>query len=103
MRKLTMKTNSEIIAMSRAAQKDSFYMVKETCPEIDKANDEFIEIVKKCTVSLRDALTEKCEECLDLSDKISDLEKQVEKQSDEISELIEQIKQLEAQLASVDV
>lgn len=88
--------------MSRAAQKDSFYMVKETCPEIDRANDAFIEVVKKCTVALRDALTEKCDEALDLSDKISDLEKQVEKQADEISELLTQIKELEEQLASVD-
>lgn len=97
-----MRTNTEIIAMSRAAQKDSFYMVKETCPEIDRANDAFIEVVKKCTVALRDALTEKCDEALDLSDKISDLEKQVEKQADEISELLTQIKELEEQLASVD-
>ena len=89
--------------MSRAAQKDSFYAVKETCPEIDRANDEFIEVVKKCTVALRDALTEKCEETLDLTDRIADLEKKVDKQTDEIAELLEQIKELEAQLASVDV
>ena len=88
--------------MSRAAQKESFYMVKETCPEVDKANDAFLEVVKKCTSSLRDALTEKCEECIDLSDKISDLEKQVENQADEISDLLTQIKDLEEQLSSVD-
>lgn len=88
--------------MRLAAQKDSFYAVKETCPEIDRANDAFIEVVKKCTVALRDALTEKCEEALDLTDQIADLEKQVDKQTDEIAELLEQIKELEAQLASVD-
>lgn len=89
--------------MSRAAQKDSFYAVKETCPEIDRANDAFINVVKKCTVALRDALTEKCEETLELTDQIADLEKKVDKQTDEIAELLEQIKELEAQLASVDV
>jgi septal ring factor EnvC (AmiA/AmiB activator) len=98
-----MRINTEIIAMSRAAQKDSFYAVKETCPEIDRANDAFINVVKKCTVALRDALTEKCEETLELTDQIADLEKKVDKQTDEIAELLEQIKELEAQLASVDV
>ena len=87
--------------MSRAAQKDSFYAVKETCPEIDRANDAFIEVVKKCTVALRDALTEKCEETLDLTNQIADLEKKVDMQTDEIAELLGQIKELEAQLASV--
>jgi flagellar hook-associated protein FlgK len=74
------------------ANRVSYKLVPETCPDIDRAADDFLSAVKKCTGNLRDSLTEKCQEVIDLEaevnklmDKIYDLENDVARLERELS------------------
>jgi len=49
----------------RAAQRESFQLVAETCPAVDNALDEAAKQIKVQTGTLRDALTETLERAIE--------------------------------------
>lgn len=72
--------------MSRQAERMSFSMVGQTCPEVDRAVDVMVSDIKDCTNRLRDALTEKCQEVIDLEEKVEALEGEVRRLEERLSE-----------------
>ena len=73
--------------MSSKAERESNNLVRPTCREIDSAMSELMDVVKTATGDLRQALTEKCDECNDLENQIEVLEDLLKTANNKIEEL----------------
>ena len=88
---------------SRDAYKVAKSLVPPTCPEVDKAFEECIRIVKeRGTELLREALENVCADKIDLEKEKEDLKDQVAKLEDEAKDLKEEIKALERKVAQLE-
>ena len=90
--------------MSRYAEKRSFDYCKETCPEVgkvvnafvDEEFDKFIERIKDVTShKMREALTEACHDLINAEAEIEDLKRQIAQKDDVIDDLQRSIRELE--------
>lgn len=91
--------------MSRAATKEAFYMVGDTCPAIDAAlarirdinhahTDALVEadeIIKKQTSALREALIEALKRAIEAEDEVFKLESEIDDLRNEVVELKKEI------------
>jgi predicted nucleic acid-binding Zn-ribbon protein len=64
--------------MNHAANRESYRLVPETCPNIDKALHDAEEAIKEQTSMLRDALTEAIERYQDAEELVDELEIKVQ-------------------------
>lgn len=80
----------------KRSERESFHIVKETCPAIDKGLSELDTIIKSQTYALREALVDKIEEIFDAEDKIASLEQKLRDAEQEIADLQDQIRRLES-------
>lgn len=88
---------------SRDAYKVAKSLVPPTCPEVDKAFEECIRIVKeRGTELLREALENVCADKIDLEKEKKDLEDQVAKLEDEAKDLREEIRALERKVVQLE-
>lgn len=71
----------------RAAQRESFDAVAETCPKLDEIMAEATEAIRSLTVSLRDALTDAIHEKIDFEAERDELRERVRELEDEIAAL----------------
>ena len=88
---------------SRDACKVAKSLVPPTCPEVDKAFEECIRIVKeRGTELLREALENVCADKIDLEKEKDDLEDQVAKLEDEVKDLKEEIRALNRKVCQLE-
>lgn len=88
---------------SRDAYKVAKNLVPPTCPEVDKAFEECIRIVKeRGTELLREALENVCADKIDLEKEKEDLEDQVAKLENEVKDLREEIKALDRKVVCLE-
>ena len=85
-----------------AAKKEAFGMIRETCPDVERAMERATDEIKKQTCALREALIEALELKLAAEDKVSELEDQVSSLEDKVSEHAATIKELEDQVSGLE-
>lgn len=90
--------------MSRDADKRSFSYCRETCPDVSRECnefvnaefDQFIERVKAASAyKLRSALAEACQDLIEAESRIEELEKEVSLLNDQLADARQEIKELE--------
>lgn len=62
----------------KAAERDAFSFVPETCPKVDRALEEAGDVIKEQTGNLREALVDALERALEAEAKVEELEKELE-------------------------
>lgn len=93
----------------RYASKLSYESARETCPAVDekfgdleRALDNYREKEQESRMFLRDKLTEKCAEVIELQERVDELEKTVENLESSVGDMKSEIKNLEKQLSMVE-
>lgn len=79
---------------SATLRRESFGMVSETCPSVDKALNIAGEAIKELTGALRDALNETIERAMEAEERISELE-------DQLRDANKTIESLESEIAEM--
>ena len=74
--------------LRRAAEREAFSTVEETCPDVDDALAQAAKRIKEeCTEPLRAALVEAIEGRMELEDRVAELEGELEAANERIQEL----------------
>lgn len=80
-----------MMANNRAAQKEAFAMVEETCPHVDAALSAAADAIKMQTGAMRDALVNAIARAIDAEEKVTDLEREVSRLECELEDARAQI------------
>lgn len=67
-------------------RRESFGSMPETCPEVDRAFDDCLRVVKEVTGRFRDVLNEWVQRALEAEGKIEDLESKIKDLEDQMRE-----------------
>jgi hypothetical protein len=66
-----------VIMTRKAAEKEAFGLVPETCPHVDEALSVAASAIKDQTGALREALIDALDRAIDAEDRVSDLEDEI--------------------------
>lgn len=82
--------------MSRAADRESYALVPETCPHVDAALAAAAEGIKEQTGALRAALTDAIDRAIDAEEKLADSEAEISRLKEEVAQLKSILVEMEA-------